>query len=60
MIDVKELSKRAIHLVSTGNTVDDAARKISAEFDAVAYMSKGKLWASYKDLNGKQTASVLI
>lgn len=60
MQDVKELSQRAIKLISTGNSIESAATKISAEFDAVAYVSKGKLRASYKDVQGRQQTSVLL
>ena len=57
--NVKEMSIRAGQLLATGNTKESAAAKISAEFHAAAYVSKGKLWASYKDEKGVQTANVL-
>lgn len=56
---IKELSARAVVLMNSGNTKDSAAKKISAEFHAAAYVSKGKLWASFKDDEGKQQTRVL-
>lgn len=56
---LKELASRTNTLLSTGNTMEQAAVKISAEFDATAFVSKGKLWASYKDGKGQATSQVL-
>lgn len=54
-----EMVVRARTLLNTGNTQEMAARKLSAEFSAVSYVSKGKLWASYKDEKGAQKTQVL-
>lgn len=54
-----EMIVRARTLLATGNTKDTAAPKLSAEFSAVAYVSKGRLWASYKDEKGAQKTQVL-
>lgn len=58
-IDIAEVYKRAVVLLSTGNTLESSAKKLSAEFSASAYVSKGKLWASYKNANGVALATVL-
>lgn len=58
-VNVRELNDRARTLLRTGNTKDSAARKLSAEFAASAYVSKGKLFASYTDEQGKQKTQVL-
>lgn len=48
-MNVNDLYKRANVLLSTGNTKEQAGRKLSAEFNACAYVSKGKLWAQYRN-----------
>lgn len=59
MFDINEMHTRAATLLRTGNTKEAAALKLSAEFEATAYVSKGKLWASFVGGSGKQTAQVL-
>jgi hypothetical protein len=59
MIDINEIHARANKLLSTGNTKESAAIKLSAEFEATAYVSKGKLWASFVGDNGTRKAQVL-
>jgi hypothetical protein len=58
-VNTRELHNRATTLLSTGNTKESAARKLSAEFAASAYVSKGKLWASFIGDGGKQTTQAL-
>lgn len=58
-VDAKEMSARARTLLNTGNTKEDAARKLSAEFTASAYVSKGKLYASFTNEQGKPTTQAL-
>lgn len=55
---VNEMFKRAQALVIR-NTKEQAAKKISAEFQAAAYVSKGKLWVSYRDEKGVPKTQVL-
>jgi len=57
-VNTRELNDRARHLLSTGNTKESAARKLSAEFAASAYVSKGKLFATFLD-EGKPTTRTL-
>ena len=54
---VAELYKRADYLQQTGNNKEQTARKLSAEFQACAYVSKNKLWAQYR--NEKQELKVV-
>jgi hypothetical protein len=58
-VNSSELHARARALVKTGNTKEAAARKLSAEFAASAYVSKGKLWASFIGDGGKPTTQAL-
>lgn len=59
MFDINEMHARSATLLRSGNTKEQAAVKLSAEFEATAYVSKGKLWASFMGPNGKQSAQVL-
>ena len=58
-VNVRELNDRARTLLNTGNTKEGAARKLSAEFAASAYVSKGKLFASFLNEQGKPTTQAL-
>jgi len=58
-VNTNELYKRATALLNTGNTKEAAARKLSAEFAASAYVSKGKLFASFIGDGGKPTTQAL-
>ena len=55
---VNEMFKRAQELVIR-NTKEQAAKKISAEFQAAAYVSKGKLWVSFRNEKGLPMTQVL-
>jgi hypothetical protein len=59
MFKIKEMIQRANHLLSTGNTRQQAATKLSAEFPATAYMNGNNLWARYDGTNGKREAQVI-
>ncbi len=48
-MNVNELFKRADYLAKTGNNKEQTGKKLSAEFHACAYVSKGKLWAQYRN-----------
>lgn len=48
----KDLINRANQLLSSANTKEQAAKKISAEFKAAAYVSRGSLWAMFADEKG--------
>ena len=56
---VSELHARARALLNSGNTKEAAARKLSAEFAASAYVSKNKLFASFIGEQGKPTTQTL-
>lgn len=58
-VNTNELNTRARALLSTGNSKEQAARKLSAEFAASAYVSKGKLYASFIGDGGKPTTQAL-
>ncbi len=55
---INEMFKRANFLVSR-LTKEDAARRISAEFHAAGFVSKGKLWVSYRNEKGMPVSQVL-
>jgi hypothetical protein len=55
---INEMFKRAQELVIR-NTKDQAAKKISAEFQAAAYVSKGKLWVAFRNEKGLPMTQVL-
>lgn len=48
-MNVNELHVRSAYLQQTGNTKEQTGKKLSAEFHACAYVSKGKLWAQYRN-----------
>lgn len=51
---------RANQLSSIGSNLDQAAKKMSAEFHASIYVNKNKMWASFKDEKGMQQTRVVI
>ncbi len=55
---VNDMVARATVLVAR-NTKEQAAKKISAEFPAAAYVSKNKLWSSYRNEKGEVRTQVL-
>lgn len=58
-VNVRELNDRARTLLNSGNTKEAAARKLSAEFAASAYVSKNRLFASFTNEQGKPTTQSL-
>jgi hypothetical protein len=55
-----QIVSSAMRTVKVGGDEERAARNINAEFHATAYVSKGKLWVSYSDENGKRDTRVVM
>lgn len=59
MTQIQEMHARVQTLLASRNTLESMAKKISAEFNGAAYVSKGKLWVSYTNEQGKPAAQAL-
>lgn len=57
--NIGEIIGRANHLIATGSSFTQAARKLSVEFYATAYENNGRLWVSYVDLKGMHQRGVV-
>lgn len=58
--NIKEITTRVSALLSSGNSLDNVARKLNVEFHITTYVNKlGALWGRYKDDSGNMQARVL-
>ncbi len=53
------MSIRTNALIASKNSFEQTAKKISAEFAAAAYVSRGKIWALYRNEKGEQKTQAL-
>ncbi len=56
---INEMYTRAFEL-NTRNTKEQSAKKISAEFHAAAYVSRGSLWVTYRNEKGEVKTQLLV
>lgn len=57
---INEMVARAAQIIAAKNTKEAAARRISAEFPVAAFISKGKLWATYRNEKGMPVSQMLM
>lgn len=60
MNQFEQAAQRAINIFRVSHDKEKAARYISAEFNLVAYVSRGKVWASGYNEQGKHESRVIF
>ncbi len=60
MNQFEQAAQRVINIFRVSGDKEKAARFISAEFDLVAYVSRGKVWASGLNDSGKHETRVIF
>lgn len=60
MKQFEQAAKRAEQIFNVSHDKEKAARYVSAEFNLVSYVSRGKVWASGLDEQGKQRSQVIF